>query len=181
VQQERYKKHNSILRVIKVAAREAGLSVSVVPDTHALLLGEFSKPDCRRIFPKAITPEYKQCFTNLVAAIEAIAAPSCALSVVEKQQLIQAHTDKLPLLDSHAAKGLIIDFKITNDSTGEEKWGDVTVANTTSPSVCAQEFKAVSDRYLSKLISDETKLPDVLRMDPSPVLMGRELSKKEKY
>jgi hypothetical protein len=167
--------------VIKVAAREAGLSVSCEPDTHSLLLGEFSKPDCRRIFPKVTTPEYKQCFANLVATLDVVTAPTCTLSNLEKQQLIQVQTDKLPLLDPQAAKGLRIDFKITNDSTGEEKWGDVSVANTTSPSVCASEFKAVSDRHLSKIISDETKLPDVLRLDPSPVLLSREVCKIEKY
>jgi hypothetical protein len=180
-QQERHKKHNALLRVIKVASREAGLTVSCEPDTHALLLCEFSKPDCRRIFPKATTPEYKKQFKELLAVIESVAAPNCTLSATEKQKVIQTQADKLPLIDPHAAKGLIIDFKITNDSTGEEKWGDVTVANTTSPSVVALEFKAVSDRYLSKTISDETKLPDVLRLDPSPVLLGREQSKKDKY
>jgi hypothetical protein len=145
-QRERHKKHNSIVRVIKVAAREAGLSVSVEPDTYSLLLGEFPKADCKRIFPKVTTPEYKQCFANLVATIDTVTSPGCTLSDPEKQQLIQVQTDKLPLLDAQAAKGLRIDFKITNDSTGEEKWGDVSVANTSSPSVCAQEFKAVSDR-----------------------------------
>ena len=45
------KKHNFLIliRVLARAAKQAGLRVNVEPDTHGLLLGEFSKSECRRI------------------------------------------------------------------------------------------------------------------------------------
>ena len=49
----RSKKHTYLSRVVVQAAMEAGLNVRVEPATYDLLLGEFSRADCRRIFPKA--------------------------------------------------------------------------------------------------------------------------------
>jgi hypothetical protein len=51
--QARQQKHQALERVIVTAAQQAGLTARVEPDTHSLLLGEFSKVDCRRVFPKA--------------------------------------------------------------------------------------------------------------------------------
>ena len=48
----RSKKHTYLSRVVVQAAMEAGLAVRVEPQTYDLLLGEFSRADCRRIFPK---------------------------------------------------------------------------------------------------------------------------------
>ena len=180
-QRDRFKKHNSVLRVLKVGAIEAGLSISCEPETFSLLLGEISKADCKRVFPKAASAAYKTAFTNLVNTIETVSTPSCTLSEPEKKVLIQAKTDELPLHDPKDSKGLRIDFAITNDSTGEVKWGDVTVVNTTSPSVCAAEFKAISDRQISKILAVDLKLPDLLRTDASPALLGRQVIKCEKY
>src|SRR4051812_27872839 len=56
----RMQKHNTLARVVANAAKEAGLRVSLEPDTHSLLLGEFSKLECRRIFPKKTSRDYKQ-------------------------------------------------------------------------------------------------------------------------
>ena len=58
-------KHRKIATVIVSAAREAGLSARTEPDTHSLLLGEFSKADCRRVFPKAVSKAYKIGFENV--------------------------------------------------------------------------------------------------------------------
>jgi hypothetical protein len=97
------------------AALEAGLAVRVEPDTHNLLLGEFSKADCRRIFPKA--------------ALEVISSPACTISAEEKTVYVQARIDALPVLKKHELKGLRIDAAIENPITGETKWTDVSVAH----------------------------------------------------
>ena len=57
------------MRVIVRAAQEAGLSSRCEPDTHSLLLGEFSKADCRRVFPKATSKAYKTAFEKLSQAL----------------------------------------------------------------------------------------------------------------
>jgi hypothetical protein len=174
-------RHNAILRVIKWAAREAGLSVSCEPDTHSLLLGELSKHDCKRVFPKKTSKRYKAAFTDLINTIDTTTSPTCTLSETDKQTLIRQKIDALPLLDPKDSTGLRIDFSIINDSTGVTKWGDVTVVNTTSPSYSASELKAILSRQLSKNLSVASNLPDLMRSDPSPSLLSRQALKTEKY
>ena len=62
----RTRKHNNIARVLATAALKAGLEVSREPDTHGLLLSQFSKADCERIFPKKANAAYKTAFNALV-------------------------------------------------------------------------------------------------------------------
>jgi hypothetical protein len=152
-----------------------------VSQTLALCYLVRSQSRLQRVFPKTASVKYKKAFADLVETIESVSAPSCPLSSVEKQALVQSKTDQLPLLDPQDTTGLRIDFAITNDSTGEVKWGDVTTVNTTSPSVCTAELKAISDRHISKIIAVDLKLPDILRTDSSPVLLSRESVKREKY
>jgi hypothetical protein len=174
-------RHNAIVRVIAGAASEAGLKVSREPDTHSLLLGEVSKQDCKRVFPKKASKRYKEAFTDLVNTIDMTTSSSCTLSDADKQTLIRQKTDALPLLDPNDATGLRLDFAITNDSTGDTKWGDVTVVNTTSPSYSGAELKAIMSRQLSKNLSVASNLPDLMRSDPSPSLVTRQALKTEKY
>jgi hypothetical protein len=181
VQRPRMAKHNAILRVIKGAAVEAGLTISCEPDTFSLLLGDISKQDCKRVFPKVASKRYKTAFTDLLNTIDYIAHPLCTLSDLDKNSLIQEKTDALPLVDPQDATGLRLDFAITNDSTGVTKWGDVTVVNTTSPSYSSAELKAIMSRQLSKNISVASKLPDLMRSDPSPALLTRQTLKIDKY
>ena len=68
------KKHTFIMCVVSRACKEAGLLVKVEPDTHGLLLGEFSKADCRRIFPKNASKHFKSLFTDMLAAVDFVAA-----------------------------------------------------------------------------------------------------------
>lgn len=72
----RMKKHNYLARVIGKAAKEAGLRVTLEPDTHSLLLGEFSKAECRRIFPRHASARYKELFKDVLAALDLVAKPS---------------------------------------------------------------------------------------------------------
>ena len=57
-QHARIRKHDNIKRIVSAFAQEAGLVTRCEPDTHSLL-GEFSKSDCRRIFPKQGSKAYK--------------------------------------------------------------------------------------------------------------------------
>ena len=67
-QHARIRKHDTIKRVVAAFAQEAGLVTRCEPDTHSLLLGEFSKADCRRIFPKQMSKAYRAAFDNLSQA-----------------------------------------------------------------------------------------------------------------
>lgn len=110
------------MRVIVNAAQEAGLSARCEPDTHSLLLGEFSKADCRRVFPKAISKAYKAGFEKVSQAADFIASPSCPLSPEEKQTLIQSQIDLLPIHQGDVT-GLRIDICLENPETGETASG----------------------------------------------------------
>ena len=70
-----------------VAAQQAGLSVRVEPDTHSLLLAQFSKEECRHIFPKVSSSAFKAQFVNVMKAIEVATASN--LTDVEKQNLLK--------------------------------------------------------------------------------------------
>ena len=76
----RNKKHNYVARVIARMAKEAGLRVNVEPDTYGLLLGEFSKAECRKIFPKHISKHYRDKFQEVLDAIELVASPTCTMT-----------------------------------------------------------------------------------------------------
>jgi hypothetical protein len=60
------KKHNFLTRVVSKAGKEAGLNVKVEPDTFGLLLGEFSKSDCKRVFPKHASKSYREKFEAVI-------------------------------------------------------------------------------------------------------------------
>ena len=176
----RQKKHRDLMRVIVTAAQEAGLSTRAEPDTHSLLLGEFSKAECRRVFPKAASKAYKVAFESVSKAIDRTTSANCTLSVEEKQALIQSKIDLLPLHQGKAV-GLRIDVSLENTETGELKWIDTSVVHTTCLTYQTSELKAVTKRNLSSALADENVIPDVLVHEPSPTLVSREVLKVEKY
>ena len=176
----RSQKHRNLMRVIVNASREAGLSTRYEPDTHSLLLGEFSKVDCRRVFPKAMSKAYKAGFEKVSQAADFIASASCSLSSEEKQNLIQSQIDLLPIHEGDVA-GLRIDICLENPETGETKWVDTTGVHTTCLTYQTRELKAVAKRNLSATVSSSNSLPDALQYDPSPTLLDREAKKVEKY
>ena len=79
----RSKKHMYLSRVVVQAALEAGLAVRTEPDTHSLLIGEFSKADCRRIFPK-YSKLYQEKFQAVINALELISSPACIFLIISK-------------------------------------------------------------------------------------------------
>ena len=101
-------KHRAIMRVIADCAQEAGLSTRCEPDTHSLLLGEFSKADCRRVFPKQMSKPYQAAFENLSQAQAFIASVDCTYSFEEKQNYLQNKIQLLPFHNGDAV-GLRVD------------------------------------------------------------------------
>ena len=122
---------------------EAGLSVRVEPATYDLLLGEFSRADCRRIFPKAASKLYQEKFRAVLNALEVVSSPACTISAAEKAAYVQTRIDALPLLKPGELKGLRIDASIENPVTGETKWTDVSVMHTSAASYVQAELKSV--------------------------------------
>ena len=168
------------MRVIVTAAQQAGLTARVEPDTHSLLLGEFSKADCRRVFPKATSKAYKVAFETVSKAVDRTSSIHCTLSLEEKQTLIQSKIDLLPLHQGKAY-GLRIDVSLENTETGELKWIDTSAVHTTCLSYQTTELKAVTKRNLSSALAEEHLIADVLVHEPSPTLLSREALKAEKY
>ena len=168
------------MRVIVRAAQEAGLSSRCEPDTHSLLLGEFSKADCRRVFPKTASKAYKVAFERLSQAADFIASPQCPMSPEQKQVHIQTQIDLLPIHQGDVT-GLRVDICLENPETGETKWIDTSAVHTTCASYQNKELKAIAKRNLSATMSDLHQLPNVLQHDPSPSLLDREALKMEKY
>ena len=176
----RNQKHRGLMRVINNAAKVAGLQTRYEPDTHSLLLGEFSKADCRLVFPKSMSKAYKAGFEKVSQAADFIASANCTLSLLEKQNLIQSQIDLLPLHQGEYV-GLRVDLCIENPDTGETKWVDATVVHTTSPSYENKELKAIAKKNLSSAVASSHGVPDALQFAPSPALLDREALKVEKY
>src|SRR6185437_2485408 len=85
---------------------------------HSVLLGEFSKADCRRVFPKVASKAYKRHFKSLLDAIDFISSSDCPLSDTDKQIHLQNKLDLLPALDAKDTTGLRLDALFENPITG---------------------------------------------------------------
>jgi hypothetical protein len=173
-------KHNSIFRVLSAAATEAGLETMREPDTHTLLLAEFSKEDCRRIFPKKLNVAYRQAFTNLSTASEVFLSPSCTLSSEQKAAALQNLKDSFPITDRKDTKGLRIDLSIVNPLTFETRWIDVTSVNPVAISYCQQEYVNLLSQQRADSLAESIGFKSPF-INPSPTLVKREAEKREKY
>jgi hypothetical protein len=160
---------------------EAGLNVRVEPATYELLLGEFSRADCRRLFPKAASKQYMEKFQAVLNALETVSSPACTISAEEKAAYVQVRIDALPLLKSYELKGLRIDAALENPVTGETKWTDVSVMHTSAASYASAELKAVGQKITASSIAATFQVPDYLKATPSPSLLKREAEKNFKY
>jgi hypothetical protein len=178
----RARKHNNFLRVIMLAAKEAGLIVRSEPDSYSLLLGEFSKRDCRRLFPKQASKRYKAAFEKLVHAFDEISSPHCTLSKTEKDDLLRQCLDAMPALPDEDAVGLRVDLSLESLDTGEVKWVDVAGVHTTANSYVARETEIVFKRRLAMSEHLAQRNPKQgLKVDPSPTIADKAKAKTEKY
>ena len=176
----RSRKHDTLKRVIASFASEAGVVTRCEPDTFSLLLGEFSKPDCRRIFPKQMSKAFKTGFEDLSQAQAFISSAHCTLSADQKRAYIQNKIDSIPD-HSGDATGLRIDVCLENPDTGETRWVDVTVAHTSCVSYRHAEMKEINDRQMSTTVRKIHMIPDMYEFRPSPTLLSREADKMDKY
>jgi hypothetical protein len=175
------KKHNFVNRVLARAGKEAGLTVRVEPDTHGLLLGEFSKSDCKRVFPKHVSANYRDKFDEVIAATKLVASPTCELSDEAKRELVRSKVDALPAVKRDDVTGLRVDISLENEVTGETVWGDVTAVHTGAESYQDKEIKSLCARQISSHVSDTILVPDPFKLDPSPLLVERTAAKISKY
>jgi hypothetical protein len=164
-------------RIFFCLARD--LEVKCEPDTYALLLGDFTKAECRRIFPKEVSQAYKLKFAKLLSMIEQVEA-DLSMPVDIKQKLLKDKITQLPVLASDPT-GLRVDLSIEDPLSGEMKLLDVTVAHTTAASYLQKELAAVKQRKTSTTFAANLKLPDAFVNEPSPTLATKEKQKCEKY
>lgn len=172
----RARKHLNLIRVLVVAGQEAGLHARSEPDSHSLLLGEFSKQECRRLFPKFPSAEYKEQFGALVNIFD-----NEDLTPEVKRLAIQKLAESFPPINPKDSTGLRLDIAFENPFTGESKWVDVSVVHTTAASYVSKEFKHTSRRFASASATMDKSFSELLLSDPSPTLMDRAYSKSEKY
>ena len=173
-------KRRNLMRVIADAAQEAGLATRCEPDTHSLLLGEFSPSECRRVFPKHMSKPYQVAFEKLTQAQAFIASVDCNFTLEEKQIYIQKKIDLLPIHQGELV-GLRVDVCLENTETGESKWVDTTVVHTTCASYRVKELSAIAKRNLTAAVAEMHMLPKDWSQDPGPSLLDREAEKSAKY
>ena len=173
------KKHSYLARVLGKAARDAGLRVILEPDTHSLLLGQFTRR-CRRIFPKGVNKHYRDKVNEVLNAI--VLFCSSLVHVGGDANKTMSNTAlKFSQPEGEDATGLRIDSAIENEDTGECRWVDVTAVHTGSDSYQVKELKTATSRKIAAEISSSIAAPDPLKFEPSPTLLERTTAKTEKY
>ena len=145
------------------------------PDTFSLLLGQFSREECRRIFPKRSSKAHK---AHLAEAAKALT--NNGLTEDQKQALIQQKINLLPVPKKDEV-GLRIDLTIEDPGSGETKWIDVTAIHTTAPSYIQKEIKAVQKRAQTAQLAQEVKQADPTVAEQSPNIAERAQAKRDKY
>ena len=176
----RCRKHTNVVTVLVTAAQAAGLHVKWEPDTYGLLLGQFSKAECRRIFPRQASKEYDAKFEDVMSTLLSF-SESKDTTLLQQQVLLEEKVRALPELKPDDTTGLRLDLSITDPVTQETKWIDATICHTTSPSYLKKETENAIARQLSLAIATEHQLPDLKQFEPSPTLLQRENKKAEKY
>lgn len=178
--QARCKKHTNVVMALAVAAQMAGLQVRSEPDTYSLLLNQFSKAECRRIFPKYATKAYDSKFDDLMETV-LMTSDNKDISIQQQRSLLEEKIRALPAVANEDCTGLRLDLSVVDPTNGDTFWIDATVCHTTSPSYIRAECKAAIARQLSSTLADDHQLPDVKRFEPSPTLLQREKEKIAKY
>jgi hypothetical protein len=172
-------RHAMLRNVIIAHAKEAGLEAVPEPDTYDLLLGQFERKDCKRVFPKQTSAAYRAGFEALSQASDFINSAECTFNSEQKQAFIQNHLDRLPLVEG--AVGLRIDASLRNPETDEIMWVDVSVVHTTSPTYISGELKSIAKRNLCADAADLHLLPNAPQNEISPIMLQREVDKIKKY
>lgn len=176
----RTRKHNHIVRVIASMARSAGLETSVEPQTHRLLLEEFTPAQCRSIFPSRISAAYRSAFTELSEALKQFDdVQHPGFPSERKQRCVADITANMPAVAQRDLKGLRVDLSVVDPKSGQTFWADVTIAHTAAPTYQVAEMAfTAAHRELTALRQTTTpSLPCAI----SPTLTQREAHKSAKY
>ena len=127
----------------------AGCTTTKEPVTH-LLLNEFTPQQCRVLFPKNPSKDFRDSSVKLYRELQAIAAlPADAPDRAEREREAGVELDVL-LEDKCAKSGRRMDVQIVDPRTGEEVWTDPTCIHTTGTTRLAAERKEIKRRFDSE-------------------------------
>jgi hypothetical protein len=167
----RFEGHTKLTRGIVRMAREAGVTAEREPKTHELLLGQFSRSQCAKLFPKTYPKAYMKRAEELVRE----ALTFGAMQPEARRRAEDTWLDAVDALDDEAPslrpselaqdrnksdrKGLRIDVQLVDD-TGQELWLDGTIGHPLVGARREAEIKRTRERIHSdsKLVRSRTSV-----------------------
>jgi hypothetical protein len=161
-------------------AQEAGLAARLEPDTYVLLQEEFSRIECRRVFPRKFGAAYRKLFAQMIPAYQAAARARTTTDKAAAMACVRTILDSFPLSNNREMSGLRVDVAISDPETGAERWVDVSTVHTTSQSYLKAEYEDVKRRVAAAELAVEPACNPAL-LDPSPAVAAREKLKRDKY
>ena len=136
--------HKKLELVWMRAAEEIGCEVQRNPETHTLLLNEYTREQCQVLFPKKATTEALEIANELDLLLTALANPH-ALDT-NTRAIVTNRVDEIlltrPGAEQHA--GRKIDVHITCPD-GQEFYIDVGQKHTTADTYCSNTYQHLSD------------------------------------
>ena len=171
-------RHSLLKHALMSHATEAGLIVSHEPATRSLLLGQFSKEICNKLFPKNHSKTYRECFDQVFKAIEQAATSQTEHQRMRANEDLQAAVCKLE--SNRDGRGIRLDLSLKNPITSEEEWIDTTVIHSTADSYITKEFKHAQQMTLSRNFN-QAGHHDVTQNSISPAVSLAHKGKLQRY
>jgi hypothetical protein len=165
-------RHTSLTATLIKFASEAGAVTTREPPTHTLFDGSLSREQCRRIFPKRATKDYK-----LKAAEVLNLLTQSSVDTARVQDLCSS----LPPVDPKDFTGLRVDVAIRNPNGDKVFLLDGTVTHTSCDSFRDSEFKCISERLESSDTTIKKNAKDPMNWEQSTALVAKAKSKVDKY
>jgi hypothetical protein len=159
----------------QVATREAyGTALARLGAADERVQEEFSRAECRRIFPRKFGAAYRSRFSQMIPAYQAAARARTTTERSAAMARIRSTLDDFPSSNNQKMSGLRVDVALSDPDTGAERWIDVSTVHTTSPSYVKVEYEDAVE------LAGEPACNPAL-MDPSPAAAAREKIKRDKY
>jgi hypothetical protein len=165
-------RHGNLTAAIGRFAQEAGAVIAREPQPYNLCQGLLSYEQCKRIFPKRVTPEYKKVSVEIMGLLT---QPSV------DQKKLDDLCATLPVLDPFDSKSLRVDLSIRNPETGKVILVDGAFIHTSCAAYREAEFKSVKTRVLSTDQAIVRYSTDPLYWVQSPAITAKAKSKDDKY
>jgi hypothetical protein len=139
-------RHNGLKWAVHYHAGLAGCTALIEPATHLLLLNQFSPQQCRVLFAKNPTKDFRTKSVDLYRELQAIAA--LPLNAEDRSRRTREADLQLQVLlaDKSAKQGRRMDVQIIDPHTGDEVWVDPTCTHTTGATKLAAERKETKRR-----------------------------------